>query len=208
MASSTDIIFIGGQILGSLGGGAVIVAAFSGWLGKVWAKRILEKEKNEYAKELEKIKGELELQLDIAKSITLRYSENQFSRYDHLWVALCNLKLAGDNLWDQCTKENLSVFAKDLAEAQIKVEHSFLFLEEDHYKELMGLFREFRRFEFGKKRLMEVRSQDSEGPDFSHQAIDATIRGNGEIRDRYVSLVHRLGRQFRNQIKVGGSALL
>ena len=34
----------------SLGGGAVIIFAFSSWLGKVWAVRILEKEKHELSK--------------------------------------------------------------------------------------------------------------------------------------------------------------
>ena len=44
-------------ILTSLGGGAVIVFAFSSWLGKVWATRILDKEKHE----LEKLRKEHEI---------------------------------------------------------------------------------------------------------------------------------------------------
>ena len=122
--------------MGSLGGGAVIVFAFSSWLGKVWAKRILEKEKHQYAAELERIKTELKLQLEITKSVTLRYSENQFSRYNELWMALCNLKQAGENLWDQATRKNLSHFARELTNAEGKVDQSFLFVEEDHYRGL------------------------------------------------------------------------
>ncbi|HFU0486654.1 TPA: hypothetical protein ACGTTP_004652, partial [Vibrio parahaemolyticus] len=42
--------------VGSLGGGAVIIVAFSSWLGKVWANRILETDKSRYSKELESLK--------------------------------------------------------------------------------------------------------------------------------------------------------
>lgn len=44
-------------ILTSLGGGAAIVFAFSSWLGKVWAARILDKERHD----LEKLRKEHEI---------------------------------------------------------------------------------------------------------------------------------------------------
>lgn len=47
-----DIIPIVGSVIAYLGGGAVVVLGFSSWLGKLWAKRILDKEieelKNKY----------------------------------------------------------------------------------------------------------------------------------------------------------------
>jgi hypothetical protein len=42
-----DILATAGAVILSLGGGALIVLAFSTWLGKVWADRILEKERAE-----------------------------------------------------------------------------------------------------------------------------------------------------------------
>jgi len=54
-----EVLYTAGAILTSLGGGALIVAAFSTWLGKVWASRILEKDKLKYQGEMEKIKSEL-----------------------------------------------------------------------------------------------------------------------------------------------------
>ena len=53
-----EIAAIAGTILASLGGGAAIVFAFSSWLGKVWANRLMEKERAEYNKELERLKSE------------------------------------------------------------------------------------------------------------------------------------------------------
>ena len=57
---SIDEIFkISGAILGSVGGAAVIIVGLSSWLGKVWANRILEKDKLAYSSELERIKNKL-----------------------------------------------------------------------------------------------------------------------------------------------------
>ena len=54
-----DIWKIAAAILTSLGGGALIVAAFSSWLGKVWANRILEKDRAKYQTEIEILKSDL-----------------------------------------------------------------------------------------------------------------------------------------------------
>ncbi len=47
-------------ILGSIGIGGGIVLAFSSWLGKVWAQRILAKETADYKENLERITKQLE----------------------------------------------------------------------------------------------------------------------------------------------------
>jgi hypothetical protein len=55
----TELFEISAAVLASLGGGGVIVLAFSSWLGKVWAARLMEKEKAHYQKELEDFKAQL-----------------------------------------------------------------------------------------------------------------------------------------------------
>lgn len=55
--SWTDGFKFATAVLTSLGGGVAIVFLFSSWLGKIWATRILEKEKNE----LEKLRKEHEI---------------------------------------------------------------------------------------------------------------------------------------------------
>ena len=54
-----DVVKIAISVVASLGGGSVIIWAFSSWLGKIWANRILEKDRLRYQKELEAIKAEL-----------------------------------------------------------------------------------------------------------------------------------------------------
>jgi hypothetical protein len=47
-------------ILAALGGGGAIVVAFSGWLGKLWAEKLMAKEKAKYEAELAELKSQLE----------------------------------------------------------------------------------------------------------------------------------------------------
>lgn len=51
-----DVFATAAAVLFSLGGGAAIVLALSSWLGKVWANRILEREKAALAKDVEAAK--------------------------------------------------------------------------------------------------------------------------------------------------------
>ena len=51
-----DIYAVAGAVIVSLGGGALLVFALSSWLAKVWADRILEKEKAGYASEIEQLR--------------------------------------------------------------------------------------------------------------------------------------------------------
>ena len=80
---SADAISIGASIVASLGGGAVIIFALSNWLGKVWANRLMQKERQEYALQLEHLQNSLRLaseeqlaslrsQLDIVKEARVR----------------------------------------------------------------------------------------------------------------------------------------
>ncbi len=51
-----DIYSVASAVIVSLGGGALLVFALSSWLAKVWANRILEREKASYAVEIETLR--------------------------------------------------------------------------------------------------------------------------------------------------------
>lgn len=74
-----DILELSGVILASLGGGAAIVFGFSSWLGKVWANRLMTKEKAEYAQELESLRSRLTQDTESYK-IKLKKSEFIFQK--------------------------------------------------------------------------------------------------------------------------------
>ena len=74
-----EILKISGALLGSLGGGVIIVFAFSNWLGRVWANRLMTKEKAEYAQELESLKNRFTQDTESYK-IKLKKSEFIFEK--------------------------------------------------------------------------------------------------------------------------------
>jgi hypothetical protein len=56
-----EIFKIAAAVIASVGGSALILAAFSSWLGGVWAKRMLHNERAKHSEVLEGIKKELDL---------------------------------------------------------------------------------------------------------------------------------------------------
>jgi len=77
--SFEDIFAVSGAILASIGGGVAIVFGFSNWLGKVWANRLMTKEKAEYAQELESFRNRLTQDTESYK-IKLKKSELIFEK--------------------------------------------------------------------------------------------------------------------------------
>lgn len=55
----SDVLKVVLGVLASLGGGGAIVLAMSGYIGKIWAARILERERAQHAKELEELRSKL-----------------------------------------------------------------------------------------------------------------------------------------------------
>lgn len=74
-----EALELSGVILGSLGGGAAIIFGFSSWLGKVWANRLMEKEKAAHAQELESLRSRLTQDTESYK-IKLKKSEFLFQK--------------------------------------------------------------------------------------------------------------------------------
>ena len=59
-----DILNLSLTIIASLGGGAVIVFGFSSFLGKIWADRLMVRERAEHATQLEHLRTELKQKAD------------------------------------------------------------------------------------------------------------------------------------------------
>ncbi|HET8923780.1 MAG TPA: hypothetical protein VFN26_12395 [Candidatus Acidoferrum sp.] len=94
-----DVWGVAGAVLASLGGGSVIVAAFSNWLGKLWADRLMEKERAQHAKELEKLRSSLErstrlLQGEIEKTlfVSKTHFETEFKALAVIWRRVAQVR--------------------------------------------------------------------------------------------------------------------
>jgi hypothetical protein len=220
--SWTETLGLAGAILGSLGGGSIIVFAASNWLGKVWANRILEKEKAELQRELEHYKTDLQkdiekektaLQREIEKAKVqyqleaeknkakyIRYSETQFKMYNDLWHALCQLEEAAETLWDAATVERLMGFATKLHRAKNAIKVGYLVIETSHYQDLMSIIRQFEEFKFGKERLIRLRMKNRQEISVSDNEIQRVIDMNSQIRDDYINLLESVAASLKRQI--------
>jgi hypothetical protein len=84
-----DIFKIATAIIGSLGGGALLVAAFSSWLGKIWANRIMQKDKSKHEQDLEEIKNKfkkLEIEHNVVFSELHKRRAEVVEKLHHLIV--------------------------------------------------------------------------------------------------------------------------
>ncbi len=77
--TTTELLELSAAILASIGGGGAIILGMSSWLGKVWAERILNKEKSKYAEDLEAFRNKLTFATESHK-IKLKKSEFIFAK--------------------------------------------------------------------------------------------------------------------------------
>ncbi len=114
---STDAWEMVGAVLFSLGGAAVLVAGLSGWLGRLWAQRILEQEGHERARALEALKADIGQALEQSKAalaaaqaresaelqhrahVSKAQFDLEFKLYQDLWTRIENLRASAIRYW-------------------------------------------------------------------------------------------------------------
>lgn len=72
-----DALKLFGAAIVSIGGGGIVIAALSSWLGKLWASRILTNETHQLATQLQATKRDL----DVIKENTLRFQNDKILAY-------------------------------------------------------------------------------------------------------------------------------
>jgi hypothetical protein len=92
-------------VIASLGGGGLIVFGLSGYLGKLWADRALEKQKHEYAKlniaftqQLDLATRRIQVELDALGHLHKLAIESEFEKIRELWKKIAALRTAFYNL--------------------------------------------------------------------------------------------------------------
>lgn len=196
-----DIFNVAAAILTSVGGSAIIIMALSSWLGKVWANRILEKDKLKYTSELEKIKAKLQNENEKHKFVFSMYFEGQFKIYNNLWLALVNLDNEVEKLWNSATTTNLSSFIKAIQKAKKQIKDSALLIEREHYNQILENLQYFENYQIGKEKLIERRSFFS----INTHDIDNLIRDNGQQRIQITSFINDMLEKMR--VQIGGNPI-
>lgn len=194
----------------SIGGASVVVVALAKWFGGFISNRLLdsynnkhEKElenlKNKYANELEKTKNDLEK----AKLQFVRYSEKQFELYNDLWKVLLYTKRQADMLWEKADPVQIPAFSEQIRLTKNAINDNLLLIEEEHYNKLIELINQFEQFQFGKQKLVEIRTRydGEQAQSISKEETREVIVQNQKTKENYDSLIMDIGKSFRNQIK-------
>jgi hypothetical protein len=204
-----DAFKLASAIIAATGGGAVIILGFSSWLAKIWANRILESDRAKYQSQLEILKSDLSLNVERLKSdlllnieISKRFTEKQFYLYNDLWSSLCDLRIAGDNLWERANTSNAKKFADQLKKTEDQILRSSLLIEDLHYENLMKLIDKFNNFRFGKTKLAELRrNHTDEETRIISLDIKDTIDRNELLKEEYSQLIKEIESYFKRQIQ-------
>src|SRR6266566_2562300 len=79
-----EVFSVATAVLASVGGAGVLLIALSSWLARVWASRILEKEKAELTKSIESTKSELTRSVERDKSALTAFLDGHRSELQEL----------------------------------------------------------------------------------------------------------------------------
>jgi hypothetical protein len=205
-----DVFKIITAVLTSIGGASILLFGLSSWLGKVWANRILEKDRLNYNRTFEAIKSgysqdleEKKAELEKSKSLYFRYSEHQFNLYTELYRSLYDLKIAADTLWEIADFIKLKNFSKQLNNTITIVEKSILLIEDEHYTRLTGLLDAFANYRIGKTELIKFRNMNAHTQRVETEDILQVIDSNRIIKERYTEFIQEIGMLFKRQIRNG-----
>ena len=195
----------------SIGGTSVVIVALAKWFGDFLSHRLLDSYNNKHEKELEELKGkyaneleETKNELEKAKWQFVRYSEKQFELYNDLWKVLLYTKQQADMLWQRADPSQIPAFSEQIRLTRRAIDDNLLLIEDEHYNKLVQLIGQFEQFQFGKQKLIDIRTQMESGDDvllITKDETQSTIRKNKKTKDKYDELIMDIGKSFRDQIK-------
>ena len=80
----TEIFSVATALLASVGGASILLIAMSSWLGRVWASRILEREKADLSRSIETTKAELTRSIESDKAALTAFLDEHRSELQQL----------------------------------------------------------------------------------------------------------------------------
>ncbi|MEK4245297.1 hypothetical protein MKZ20_08130 [Psychrobacillus sp. FSL K6-2684] len=165
-------------------------------------RKLIEEMKNEYAKNLEVVKKEHQIDIEkhkISLQSYLHFSDIQFSLYNKLWSSLCDLKNSADELWEEANENNLFMFISELKNTKNVIIKNSLILEEDHYKRLMKIIENFSSYQVGKERIIKLK-KNSLIQQYVIKHINELTTSNRGNKENYEELMKEIAIIFKSHI--------
>lgn len=135
-----------------------------------------------------------------------KFAKSQFEAYCNAWKSLQGLRVAGDDLWEIASQENVIVFAKRLREAKTIVREEEIFLEDKDREDLNKVLRDFMNFRLGKVELIEIRSKrDIEKYSYMSEEqiereVSRQIQENYKYKIQYEQLLEKIRVSFKRRL--------
>ncbi|MBI5294048.1 MAG: hypothetical protein HY869_01130 [Chloroflexi bacterium] len=135
-----------------------------------------------------------------------KFAKSQYEAYCNAWKSLQGLRVAGDDLWEIASQENVIVFAKRLREAKTIVREEEIFLEDKDREDLNKVLQEFMNFRLGKVELIEIRSKrDIEKYSYMSEEeiereVSRQIQKNYKYKIQYEQLLEKIRVSFKRRL--------
>jgi hypothetical protein len=131
--SVKDALEVALTVIASLGGGGAIVFGLSGYLGKLWAERGLEKQRQEYSRlntefnhQLDLASRRVQMELDTLGYLHKLRTESEFQKIREMWKSISYLRISINGI----PKSGLSFVSADPeTEHKNSVENSYNFVK-------------------------------------------------------------------------------
>lgn len=125
-----------------------------------------------------------------------------------VWQKLYALKVAGDELWNYVSKENLLNFATVYQQTNAVVMLNALLFEDEDFKSLQSILATFGDFQAGKLQLARFRATDPEHEDafrmrpsgWEYECVSRQIAKNKEVKAAYDALLNEISTAFRLRV--------
>lgn len=131
------------------------------------------------------------------------FAKSQFEAYCNAWKSLQGLRVAGDDLWELATEENIVVFAQRLREAKTTILEGEVFFTDKDREDLLKILERFLNFRLGKARLIEIRSKGDilifslSSIEGIKEEISSQIKRNYEYKIQYEQLLENIRVSFK-----------
>lgn len=149
---------------------------------------------------VEEFKARLGAEYEVYKSKDLRYIEKQFELYNDLWTSLADLEIAVNDLWDVATVKKVKTFASQIIKTRQKIRKAALLIEDRHYLELNYVLDQFQEFQFGKQKLLEIKSSQVSDEDIEFD-IGYAIGINKHTKDQLIETLSQMMNCLKSQIR-------
>ncbi len=179
-------------IIGTVSVSGTIVWWFVQLTANTLADNYQKKVEHGFEKKLELYKSEIE----VIRSMALKYNDKQVDLYIDLWKNLQELKFACIDLWNLANQNNLIIFDSALKKTHRQIETTSILLEESHYRELSEIIKNLQEYDNGKEKLIAARRDQTE-----EYQIQLLIDFNRQRKDRCLEIIETMKISIKSTIK-------